>query len=89
MNNFKDGPYALCEARCKGDKQRLCKQPAMSNGRCRLHGGKSTGPKTKEGLEKCRLARLKHGNYSKEAILSQKESRKLIREMKNFIRTSA
>ena len=29
-----------------------CRQPAMANGRCRLHGGKSTGPRT---------ARLVHG----------------------------
>lgn len=85
MMNFKEGPHVLCEARCKRDKQKVCRQPAMSNGRCRLHGGKSTGPKTKEGIEKCRQARLKHGNYSKEAIFSPKESRELIRKMKFFI----
>ena len=27
----------------------LCRNPAMLNGRCRLHGGKSTGPKQKHG----------------------------------------
>ena len=27
-----------------------CRQPAMANGRCRLHGGKSTGPRTEGGL---------------------------------------
>jgi hypothetical protein len=26
-----------------------CRAPAMKNGRCRSHGGKSTGPKTPEG----------------------------------------
>lgn len=26
-----------------------CKAKALSNGRCRLHGGASTGPKTPEG----------------------------------------
>ncbi|MFC1944498.1 HGGxSTG domain-containing protein [Chloroflexota bacterium] len=24
----------------------------MKNGRCRMHGGKSTGPRTPEGLER-------------------------------------
>ena len=32
----------------------------MANGRCRMHGGKSTGPRTAEGLERPRKARLKH-----------------------------
>lgn len=41
-----------------------CQAPAMKNGRCRLHGGKSTGPKTPEGLERSRKARWKHGLYS-------------------------
>jgi hypothetical protein len=31
---------------------------ALANGRCRLHGGLSTGPKTEEGKERA-LANLK------------------------------
>jgi hypothetical protein len=38
-----------------------CGQPAMKNRRCRLHGGKSTGPRTAEGLERSRRARWVHG----------------------------
>jgi hypothetical protein len=38
----------------------------MPNGRCRLHGGRSTGPKTAEGLERLRAARTTHGRYSAE-----------------------
>ncbi len=38
-----------------------CAQPAMTNGRCRLHGGKSTGPRTEDGLARARNARLVHG----------------------------
>jgi len=41
-----------------------CRQPAMRNGRCRMHGGLSTGPRTAEGRERCRRARLTHGGYS-------------------------
>jgi hypothetical protein len=39
----------------------------MPNGRCRLHGGKSTGPRTLEGLERSKRANWKHGYYSREA----------------------
>jgi hypothetical protein len=35
-----------------------CRQPAMANGRCRMHGGLSTGPRTPEGLARSRAARL-------------------------------
>jgi hypothetical protein len=38
--------------------------PAMPNGRCRLHGGLSTGPKTAEGIDRIRRAVTKHGRYS-------------------------
>jgi hypothetical protein len=38
----------------------------MPNGRCRLHGGRSTGPRTADGLEQIRAARTKHGRYSAE-----------------------
>jgi hypothetical protein len=39
----------------------------MPNGRCKLHGGKSTGPRTPEGLERSRRANWKHGHFSREA----------------------
>jgi hypothetical protein len=56
-----------------------CQCPAMANGRCRLHGGLSTGPKTPEGIERIRRAVTKHGNYSKEAMAARAECRALIR----------
>lgn len=28
---------------------------------CRTHGGKSTGPRTQAGLERCATAKIKHG----------------------------
>jgi len=34
---------------------------------CKLHGGKSTGPRTPEGLERSRRANWKHGHFSREA----------------------
>uniref|UniRef100_UPI000E75B29C HGGxSTG domain-containing protein n=1 Tax=Teichococcus vastitatis TaxID=2307076 RepID=UPI000E75B29C len=50
----------------------------MANGRCKMHGGKSTGPRTAEGIERIRAARMKHGMFSGE----MRELRALIRELK-------
>ena len=50
--------------RCGARRRRTgepCRAPAMANGRCHKHGGASTGPRTPEGLERCRHAPLKHG----------------------------
>jgi hypothetical protein len=44
-----------------------CVAPAMPNGRCRMRGGTSTGPRTPEGQERCRTAPLKHGRRCAEA----------------------
>ncbi len=56
-----------CAPRC-GARTRAghgCRQPAMRNGRCRLHGGKSTGPRALEGLERSRRAGWHHGGRSR------------------------
>jgi hypothetical protein len=49
----------------------------MANGRCRLHGGLSTGPKTAKGIERIRRANTKSGLHTKEA----KEQRYRLREL--------
>jgi hypothetical protein len=50
-----------------------CKSPAMKNGRCRMHGGASTGaPKGNENA-------FKHGYYSVEAVAERRAVRDLIR----------
>jgi hypothetical protein len=48
-----------CGARTRAG--RCCRQPAMANGRCRMHGGLSTGPRTPAGIARCRATRLVHG----------------------------
>jgi hypothetical protein len=55
-----------CGARSKRTGK-PCRAAAMLNGRCKVHGGKSTGPRTPEGLERSKRARWKHGYYSREA----------------------
>jgi hypothetical protein len=60
----------LAAPRC-GAKTRAacpCRQPAMANGRCRMHGGKSTGARTEPGLARVRANRLVHGARSAEII---------------------
>jgi len=66
----------LTSPRC-GAKTRsgtLCKSPSMKNGRCRMHGGKSTGP------PKGNQNALKHGYYTKDAIEHRKYVRQLIKD---------
>jgi hypothetical protein len=64
-----------------------CKAPAMRNRntgkytRCRMHGGASTGPKTEEGLERCRRAPWKHGLCSAAAITERKKRQKMKRQL--------
>ena len=62
-----------------------CKSPAMKNGRCRMHGGKSTGPRTPEGLERSRKANFKHGFYSAEMIAQRKYIRQLLRKSREML----
>ncbi len=50
-----------CGACCKRTGL-ACKAAAMPNGRCRIHGGASTGPRTPEGLARSKAARRRHGN---------------------------
>ena len=50
-----------------------CQSPAMPNGRCRMHGGKSPGaPKGNQNA-------LKHGNFTARALADRREVRELIR----------
>ena len=54
-----------CEARTR--RGTPCKRSArLPVGRCKLHGGSSTGPRTKDGLARLTEARTKHGLYTKE-----------------------
>jgi hypothetical protein len=50
----------------------------MPNHRCRMHGGKSTGPRTPEGLQRIRAAETTHGLRTAE----MKQMRALVRELR-------
>src|ERR1039458_9849151 len=57
-----------------------CQCGAMLNGRCRLHGGLSTGPKTPAGVERIRQALTKHGKYSEASKAERRHIRLLMKE---------
>ena len=58
----------------------------MTNGRCRMHGGVSTGPRTGEGLARPRRSRWKHGLYSAEALAEQKRVRELLIQSRELLK---
>jgi hypothetical protein len=57
-------PGQRCEAQTR--RGTLCQRPGTKlNGRCRLHGGKSTGPRTEAGLARLIASKIKHGRTTK------------------------
>lgn len=76
-------PGDLRNAKRCGAKTRKgapCQSPATANGRCRMHGGPSTGAKTPEGKARCRMSNYKHGHYAYEAIKARRLAR-LLRDL--------
>ena len=58
-----------CSAKSKRTGQQ-CGAPALrlsKTHKCRIHGGKSTGPKTESGIQRIREANITSGNETKEA----------------------
>jgi hypothetical protein len=51
------------------------------NGRCALHGGRSTGPKTQRGLQRISEANLKHGRQTKDKLAAQRHAAEVWRRV--------
>ena len=80
-----DWPGQRCLAKTR--KGTLCQSPAYRhNGRCRLHGGLSTGAKTSDGLKRISAANLKHGRYTKDKLEAQKKSAAVGRKVKGELK---
>ena len=69
-NNIKTWLYGpnwqgqRCEARTR--RGTLCQRPGNKiNGRCKLHGGRSTGPRTEEGVDRLVSLKTIHGRTVK------------------------
>jgi hypothetical protein len=74
-----------CGARTKrGDP---CQRPAVARtGRCPNHGGKSTGPRTKEGIARIVAAKTAHGRLTKEKRLEAKAQARVGRKVRAEVR---
>lgn len=79
----------LCGAKSKQNGHKPCRQPAMANGRCRLHGGlvpkHNPGPKTEEGRQRQHTANWKHGQYSAKAKAEARQFRQFIKECRQTL----
>ena len=59
--------YNQCQARSSRTKLQ-CRAPAIKGKRvCKWHGGRSTGPKTEAGRQRCAEAKTIHGRETREA----------------------
>ena len=80
-----DWPGQRCLAKTR--RGTLCRNPAIRGpNRCRMHGGKSTGPRTEEGKARSIAAHTKHGRRSREHVEKVKainaELRRITYELK-------
>ena len=70
-----------CEAKTR--RGTLCQRPArLPVGRCKLHGGASTGPKAEDGLARLTAARTTHGRFTKKKRLAAKQRAEVGRQMR-------
>jgi hypothetical protein len=63
------------------------KSPAIKGKRvCRIHGGKSTGPKTDAGRQRCAAAKTTHGWETREKRRMRAEKLRELREMEGVLK---
>ena len=84
-----DWPGQRCGAKTR--KGTECQRPANKrNGRCRVHGGASTGPRTEEGRARIAEANLRHGRYTKDKLekrrMNAAKGRKIRKELRQLER---
>ncbi|XDZ66905.1 HGGxSTG domain-containing protein [Alphaproteobacteria bacterium LSUCC0684] len=80
-----DWPGQRCGAKTR--KGTACQRPANKrNGRCRVHGGASTGPRTEEGRTRISEANLRHGRYTKDKLEKRRENAAQGREIRKELR---
>jgi hypothetical protein len=81
-----DWPGKRCLAKTRRGTE--CQRPAITGaGRCRLHGGRSTGPRTKEALARITAANTKHGRKTKERLAEAKARAQANREIWYALKT--
>ena len=74
-----------CQATSKRTKQQ-CKAPAVKGKQvCRFHGGKSTGPISEEGKQRCISANTTYGHDSRAMRKIRKEKLKELKKLESFM----
>ena len=74
-----------CEARTR--RGTLCQRPGTKrNGKCKLHGGRSTGPRTQEGLARLIVSKVTHGRTTAAKRAKAKQSAQVGREVRAELR---
>ena len=80
-----DWPGRRCGAKTRAGG--ACQNPAIGGRtRCKLHGGKSTGPTTVKGQEKVRMASLRHGRRSHARVEKVKALTAQLRRLTNQLK---
>jgi hypothetical protein len=81
-----DWPGKRCLAKTR--RSRECQRPAITgSGRCRLHGGRSTGPRTQEGRALIAAANTKHGQRTNAKLVERRERARVHREIDYVLRS--
>lgn len=84
---LKQLPHEILFCNAKTRAGSPCKNhPLKGKTRCKLHGGMSTGAKTKEGRERISWANYKTGQYTKEAKATRKIFFDFLKTYKNFLK---
>ena len=73
-----------CQAQSKRTKLQ-CAAPAISGKSvCKTHGGRSTGPKTEQGRQRCAEARTVHGFETRKARAERAEGMRRLRALEDL-----
>jgi hypothetical protein len=79
---------ARCGARCRRNGGAPCRGPAIKGkARCRMHGGRSTGPSV-EGRQKLAALQWKHGHRARTSIEARSSVARLVKSMADLIRAT-
>jgi hypothetical protein len=77
------GEYSCNQCKAKSKRSGVrCLAPAVKGKSvCRMHGGKSTGPRTEEGILRSGLSKLTHGTQTRRARFEHKKAMLAIRAL--------
>jgi len=73
-----------CQATSKRTKGQ-CRSPALRKKKvCLIHGGRSTGPRTEEGRQRCAEAKTIHGNETRKARTERTAAMRRLRALEDL-----